>query len=472
MPTSPTDFDLLAIGGGTAGLVSAAGASYLGARAALVEQTALGGDCLWTGCVPSKALLAAARRAAQMAHAHRLGLPSSPPAPDFREVMERVRSARERVAVHDDPERFRKMGVDVRFGTARFIAPETVEVEGVGTLRAKRIVVATGARPVVPPIPGLAEAGFLTHEEAFEENELPPSVIILGAGPIGVEFSQMYARLGSQVTVVEMADEILPREDAEVSATLRELLGADGIHFHLGMKVARVEREGDERVVVGEDGTRLSAHGLFVAVGRQPNTEGLELARAGVALEGAAVQVDDRLRTTAKGVWAAGDVTGGIQFTHAADVMARTVLRNALLPFSSRLDLSNVPRVTYTDPEIAHVGLTETEAAAEGGKTYRYAFDDLDRAIAEGACTGFVKIYADRKGRILGATIVGAGAGELLFPLVLARKHGLRLPDISNTIFPYPTMVEGVKRASDAYQRTRLDGVGGTILRKVVRWLA
>lgn len=472
MALKADSFDLIAIGGGTAGLVSAAGATYMGARAALVERHALGGDCLWTGCVPSKALLAAARRAAQMAHADALGLPRAKVEPDFRQVMDRVREARATVAVHDDPERFRKMGVDVRFGTARFIGPDAVEVEGVGTLRSRRFVIATGARPVTPPIPGLAEAGYLTHEEAFEESALPSSMVILGGGPIGLEFSQMYSRLGSQVTVVEMAPEILPREDADVSATVREALTAEGIRFVLGAKVVRVEREGEDRVVVTEDGTRISAKGLFVAVGRRPNTEGLELERAGVELQGGAVQVDDRLRTTARGIWAAGDVTGGLQFTHAADAMAKTVLRNSLLPFSSRLDLSNTPWVTYTDPEVAHVGLSEEEAAGEGASVYRYAFKDLDRAIAEGATIGFVKISADRKGRILGATIVGTGAGELLIPLVLARKHGLKLPDIANTIFPYPTMSEGVKRAADAYQRTRLDGFGGTVLRKVVRWLA
>jgi len=466
------EYDLVAVGGGTAGLVTAAGSAYLGARPALVEKHALGGDCLWTGCVPSKALLATARRAAHMARARDLGLPSAPPEVDFRTAMERMRKARERVAHHDDPERFRKMGVAVHFGTARFTGPGRLEVEGVGTLQSRRIVIATGARPALPPVPGLEGSGYLTHETAFDQNELPPSMIILGGGPIGLEFAQIYSRLGARVTVVEMLPEILPAEDPDVALALRESMEEEGVNFLLGSGAQAVEREGEHRVVVTQDGNRVRARGLFVATGRRPNTDGLELDRAGVALDNAAVLVDDRLRASAKGVWAAGDVTGGLQFTHAADAMSRTVVRNALLPFSSRSDLSNVPRVTYTDPEVAHVGLTEAEASQWGGTTYRYPMDDLDRAIADGATRGFVKISADRKGRILGASIVAAGAGELLLPLVLARKHGLRLPDISNTIFPYPTMVEGVKRTADAYQRARLDGKAGQILRKVVRWLA
>jgi pyruvate/2-oxoglutarate dehydrogenase complex dihydrolipoamide dehydrogenase (E3) component len=466
------EYDIVAVGGGTAGLVTAAGSAYLGARAALVEREALGGDCLWTGCVPSKALLASARRAAHMGSADDLGLSSHEPRVDFREVMERMRRARERVAHHDDPDRFREMGVAVHFGTARFQEPGALDVEGVGVIRSRRIVIATGARPAIPPIPGLEEAGYLTHETAFDQDELPPSMVILGGGPIGLEFAQIYSRLGATVTVVEMLPEILPAEDPEVATTLREILEEEGITFALGARAEKVEMEGEERVVTTADGRTFRARGILVATGRRPNTGGLEVDRAGVALEGPGVQVDDRLRSSARGVWAAGDVTGGLQFTHAADAMAKTVIRNALLPLSSRVDLSNVPRVTYTDPEVAHVGLTEAEALEQGGKVFRYPMDDLDRAIADGATRGFVKVSADRKGRILGASIVAAGAGELLLPLVMARKHGLKLPDISNTIFPYPTMVEGVKRTADAYQRTRLEGPGGRVLRRVVRWLA
>lgn len=463
------EYDLIAVGGGTAGLVSASGGAYLGAKVALVEKSQLGGDCLWTGCVPSKAMLAAAHAAEHIRTAPRFGLPPLEVSPCFRAVMDRVRAARARVAVHDDPDRIRARGIDVHFGSARFAGPGLLEVEGVGTLSSKRIVIATGARPAAPPIPGLEEAGYLTHEQAFEQDELPGSVLILGGGPIGLEFAQIYARLGASVTVLELLPEILPLEDPEAAEVLRSSLESEGVTFSLGTRASAVEIDGTQRVAVTEDGRRFSGELLFVATGRRPNTEGLELERAGITAD--TLSVDDRLRTTAKGVWAAGDVTGGPQFTHAADVMAKTVVRNALLPFSSKVDLSNVPRVTYTDPEVAHVGLSHAESEEQGGTPFRYDFSDLDRAVTDEATTGFTKITADRKGRILAATVVGKGAGEALMPIVLARKHGLSLADISETIFPYPTMVEGVKRTADAYQRTRLEGAAGHLLRSVVRWL-
>ena len=469
MPTG--EFDLIAIGGGTAGLVSASGGAYLGADVALIERGALGGDCLWTGCVPSKAMLASARAAAGVRRASRLGLPALEVAPVFRDVIDRVRAARAEVAKHDDPARIRARGIDVLFGEARFTGPRTVEVEGVGTFRSRRIVLATGARPAIPPIPGLEEVGYLTHERAFDEDTLPASVVILGAGPVGLEFAQVYQRLGAEVTVIERLDEALPLEDAEAASVVRRTLEAEGVHFSLSTTVAAVETEGTMRRLLTTGGQSFEAESVFVATGRSPRVEGLDLERAGVRVVRGAVRVDARLRTTASGVWAAGDVTGGPQFTHAADVMAKTVVRNALLPLSSRVDLSNVPRVTYTDPEIAHVGLGHTEAETRGARIYRYEFGELDRAIAEGATAGFTKISADRRGRIFGATIVGRGAGELLMPIILARSHGLSLADISSTIFPYPTMAEGVKRTADAYQRARLEGAAGKMLRRIVRWL-
>ncbi len=465
------EYDIVAIGGGTAGLVTAAGAAYLGAHPALIEKEALGGDCLWTGCVPSKALLASARLAHAMSHADELGLTGASPGHAFRDVMERMRAAREKVAHHDDPERFRKMGVGVHFGAARFVSRDTVEVEGVGRVRSKRFVLATGAVPAIPPIEGLEEAGYLTHVTAFEENELPGEIVILGGGPIGLEFSQIYARLGARVSVVEMEEEILPADDPDVAALLHEMLGEEGIRICTGFRATKVEAIDGRKTVTSSDGRRLEGDEIFVAAGRRPLTEGLELERAGVERDGGAVSVDRSLRSTAPTVWAAGDVTGGPQFTHVADYMAKTVLRNALFPFSSKVDYSAVPRVTYTDPEVAHVGIGHEEAEARGGRTYAYDLSDLDRAIVDGTDRGIVKVTADRKGRVLGATILGHGAGDLLQPLVLAIQHDLSLSDLSDTIFPYPTMVEGVKRAADAYQRSRLEGLGGRILRKVVSWL-
>jgi pyruvate/2-oxoglutarate dehydrogenase complex dihydrolipoamide dehydrogenase (E3) component len=465
------EHDLIAIGGGTAGLVSSAGAAYLGVRSALVERAALGGDCLWTGCVPSKALLASARLAHAMRNAESLGLVGTPPADVFCSVMARMREARERVAHHDDPERFRQMGVDVRFGTARFIGPDRIEVEGVGTLKSKRIIIATGARPTVPPVPGLAQAGYQTHETVFELKSHPARVGILGGGPIGLELAQVFSRLGSEVVVIEMLDRILIKEDPDVGDALLAILRQEGIRIELATPAASVEADGSEKVIVAKDGRRFAVDEIIVATGRQPNTGELNLEAAGIETDGAAVRVDAGLRTTNRGVWAAGDVTGGLQFTHVADYMAKTALRNALLPLRTKADYTRVPWVTYTDPEVAHVGMSAQEAEARGAKTYTYGFDDLDRAITDAHTQGFVKISADRKGRILGATILGHGAGDLLQPIVLAMTHGLSLPKIANTIFPYPTMVEGVKRTADAYQRTRLEGTAGRILKKVIAWL-
>jgi len=465
------EYDLVSIGGGTAGLVSAAGASYLGIRAGLIEKNALGGDCLWTGCVPSKALIASARLAHAMRNAGELGLTGAAPAHAFQEVMERMRRVRDSVAHHDDPERFRKMGVDVRFGGARFVGPGTLEVEGVGQIKSKRIVLATGAVPAIPPIPGLEETGYLTYATAFDQNELPSSLVILGGGPIGMEFAQVYRRLGAEVTVVEMLPRILPREDPDVASALQDILEEEGIRFRMGLRAVGVGSEGAEKVMSLDDGSEVRVTEIFVATGRRPLTQDLELERAGVEVIGSAVKVDEKLQTTGKGVWAAGDVTGGLQFTHVADYMAKVVLQNAIFPFKKRVDYGNIPRVTYTDPELAQVGMTQAEGEARGGNTFSYPFLDLDRAIVDGETKGFVKVTADRKGRILGATILGHGAGELLMPLVLAKKNGIPLSKISGTVFPYPTRVEGVKRAADAYQRARLEGTGGRILRKVVSWL-
>ncbi len=465
------EYDLIAIGGGTAGLVSAAGGAYLGIDSAIVERAALGGDCLWTGCVPSKALIASARLAHAMRHADRLGLSAAAPKHAFADVMARMRRARGIVEHHDDPQRFRDMGVDVHFGGAHFVSDREIEVEGVGRLRSKRFVIATGALPIAPPIPGLEDAGFLNHHTLFETDTLPARVAVLGGGPIGLEMAQVMNRLGAQVTVLEMQPRVLPREDIDVAERLQLLLSAEGVELCLGERVVSVTVEEGAKVLTTAAGTRIVADEIFVATGRRPATDGLDLDRAGVRTVNGAVTVDSGLRTSNRRVWAAGDVTGGLQFTHVAEYMAKTVLRNALLPGTTHVDYGDVPWVTYTDPEVAHIGLTAEAAEAVGATTYSYELDDLDRAITDGVARGVVKISADRKGRILGATILGDHAGELLMPLVLAKKHGLKLSKISSTIFPYPTMVEGVKRASDAAQKARLEGIGGQVLKKVISWL-
>ena len=463
--------DLVAVGGGTGGLVSGAGAAYMGLDAAIVEKAALGGDCLWTGCVPSKALIASARLAHRMNGAESLGLDGTGNGHDFRSVMERMRAARSTVAHHDDPERFRKMGVAVHFGTARFVDPHTLDIEGVGRLHSRRFVVATGAVPAIPPIPGLRESGFWTYETVFDQNELPGSIAILGGGPIGTEFAQIFSRLGSRVTILEMAPTILVNEDPDVAAFMETVLEEEGIEVRTGVTVTGV-RTGEGRAVLQtREGDEVSVERVFVATGRRPLTDGLNLEAAGVRTERGAVAVDAHLRTSARTVWAVGDVTGAMQFTHVADQMAKVALRNAILPAKTRIRYDNVPRVTFTDPEVAHVGMSEDEATAGGGTVYRYRLRDLDRAIVDGAAIGFVKVTADTRGRIMGATIVAHGAGDLILPLVLAKQHGLGLGAVANTIFPYPTMVEGVKRASAEFLRSRLNTTAGRTLKKVIQWL-
>lgn len=472
MTATTRTYDLVAVGGGTGGLVAAAGAAYLGMRPAIVEKSALGGDCLWTGCVPSKALIASARLARQMDRAAALGLrPPDGGGHDFRAVMERMRAARSTVAHHDDPERFRKMGVGVHFGAARFLDASTVEVEGVGRIRSKRIVLATGATPATPPIPGLADAGHWNYETVFDQNELPASVVVLGGGPIGLEFAQVFSRLGAKTTVLEMAPSLLLREDPDVAAFVQGLLEAEGIAVRTGSAATRVRAKNGRKAVETADGESVEADQVFVATGRRPCTDGLELEAAGVRTKQGAVEVDRWLRTSAKSVWAVGDVTGGLQFTHVAEHMAKAALRNAVVPGKAAVSYDHVPWVTYTDPEVARVGLGEAEAEAVGGTTYRYQMDDLDRAIVDATAVGLVKVSADRRGKVLGATVVAHGAGELIMPLVVAKRHGLTLTQVAGTTFPYPTMVEGVKRASGEYLRSRLDTFGGRALKRVVGWL-
>jgi pyruvate/2-oxoglutarate dehydrogenase complex dihydrolipoamide dehydrogenase (E3) component len=451
------------IGGGTAGLVIAAGAAALGARVALIERERLGGDCLWTGCVPSKALIAFARRS-------RSGPPGSP----WPGAIGWLESARERIARHDDPARFREMGVDVVSGPARLVGPGRVDVNG-RRFDASRLVVATGAAPALPAIEGLAAVGYVTHRTAFDQKALPASFTMIGGGPIAVELALTYARLGAKVTVLEHRQEILPREDPEVGRLIRECLVHEGICVRTGVRVRRVAREGEAKVAYGEAGERFASSELFVAVGRGPEVTDLALERAGVELDHGAVRVDERLRTTQRGIWAAGDVTGGPQFTHAAEDMARVVVQNALTPVPTRVDYRLVPRVTFTDPEVAAVGLTAGEATAAGVRceVSRYQFGDLDRAIVDGAGMGFCKVVTGRGGKILGATIVGRGAGELIATVVLAMRHGIPLPRLASAIYPYPTMGEIVKRTAQQWYRARYgDTWRGRLLRRLIRlWL-
>lgn len=473
-------FDLVIIGGGTAGLVAAAGSAALGARVALVERDRLGGECLWTGCVPSKGLIASARIAHAMETAGRFGLMPRTARPSDTGVLESVRDVRARIQPHDDPERFREMGVEVIQAAARLRSEHVVEA-GDRRLRGRKILLATGSRPAIPPVDGLVETGFITHEDAFDRAELPDSSVILGAGAIGVEVSQAYRRLGVETTLVETAPRVLPREDPEISAAVQELLEEEGIRVLTGRGAVRaVPREdGSARLELESTGPTearqeasgaVNAEEIFVATGRSPNVESLGLEQVGIEANGSGVVVDDRLRTSLSHVFAAGDVIGGYQFTHVADHEARTVVRNALFPFSSAVDYSTVPWAIFTDPPVARVGLTEAEARerhGDGVDVVRYDLAHLDRAITDRSPRGLVKIVVDRRGRILGGHLLGEDAGSVIMELTLAMREGVELGTLSEVVHPYPTMSEGLRRAADAHRRT---GLTSTMERWLDRW--
>ena len=468
-------FDLVVIGGGTAGLVASAGAASLGARTALIERERLGGECLWTGCVPSKALVGTARIAAIMRRAGDFGLGPEEPVPQptsplrqpvlGKGVLDSVRAVRERVQPHDDPERFRRLGVEVLEGEPACLLSPTRVSAGGRILEARSILVATGSRTDLPPVEGLEGAGFYTHETAFEDRELPESVVILGAGPIGVEFAQAYSLLGVAVTIVELAPGLLPREDPELAGLVEERLREDGVRVLTGHVATRAgTRAGRSTLHVraiddaSDEGRAIEAQRIFVATGRRANIEGLGLGAAGVDASPEGIRVDDRLRTTQKRIFAAGDVIGGLRFTHVADHEARTVVRNALFPFPVRADYSVVPWVVFTDPPLARVGLTEEEAKQRHGKVriYRYDLADLDRVIADRGRGGLVKLVTDRRGRLLGGHVLAPSAGTMIVEVALAMKHGVSVAGLSTLIHPYPTMSEGIRRAADMYYRTKL----------------
>ena len=464
-------FDIVAIGGGTAGLVTAAGSAGLGARVALIERDRLGGDCLWTGCVPSKALISSARVAHHFRHAAAHGLRAVRPEIEGADVLASVRDVRAEIEPHDDPERFRAMGVDVVEGSARFVSPHEVEVNG-RRLRGRRFVIATGSRAAVPPIPGLEEAGYFTHAEAFDRDTIPGSLAVVGGGPIGVELAQAFRRLGADVTVVELLDRLMVREEPELAELLTDRLRNEGIRIRTGRIVTRVERVGDRRrVTIAPAGDATGAGAdtaetfevdeVLVAAGRAPNTEGLGLDVAGVETSKGWVTVDAKLRTSRRHIFAAGDVTGGFLFTHVADHEARTVVQNALFPVRANIDYGVIPWCTYTEPELAHVGLTEAEARERHGSAvsaHVYDIGNLDRAIAERAAVGRVKIVVGKGGSILGGHILAAGGGTMIAEIALAMKAGVKLGTLASLVHPYPTMSEGVKRTADAYRRTMLSG--------------
>jgi pyruvate/2-oxoglutarate dehydrogenase complex dihydrolipoamide dehydrogenase (E3) component len=474
-PTTPIDADICVIGAGSAGLSVAAGAAQMGARIVLIERGKMGGDCLNYGCVPSKSLLAAAHAAAAARAARFFGVTVSEPAIDACLVHDHVQQVIAAIAPHDSVERFEGLGVRVIRGHGRFIGPDEVAVETEGVrIRARRFVIATGSSPAVPPIPGLSEVPFLTNETIFDLTAAPAHLIIIGGGPIGVEMAQAHAQLGARVSIIEMAS-LLPKDDCELVAVVRQRLAGDGVTVHERTRVISAANtpSGIRVVVAGPDERDRPMEGshLLVAAGRRPNIAELGLEKAGVAWSDGGISVDRRLRTANPRIYAIGDVVGGPQFTHVAGYHAGIVIRNALFRLPATVDLKAVPWVTYTQPELAQVGLTEALAVRQHAnvRVLRWPYRDNDRAQAERLTDGLIKVVVSPRGRILGAGIVGAAAGELIQPWVLAIGEGLKIGAMARMIAPYPTLGEISKRAAGSFYTASLFSER---TRRIVRWLA
>ena len=469
-------YHLVVVGAGTAGLIAASFAAGAGGRVALVEQHLMGGDCLIVGCVPSKAIIRSSRVFAELRDAASLGwrVPEGAEA-DFPAVMARMRRVRAQISPNDSASRYRdQKGVDVFLGPGRFTASDTLEVEG-KTLRFKKAVIATGARATYPPIAGLADVGFLTNETVFNLTERPRRLAVIGAGPIGSELAQAFCRLGSEVTLLEMADHILVREDPDAAAIVQASMIRDGVNLVVKCGVQRVERTDAGKVIHFTCGGERSVvvDEILVGAGRAPNVEGLNLEAAGVTYDRHGVQVNDSLQTSNPRIYGAGDVCMAWKFTHAAEEAARVAVQNALLPGRRKLSALTMPWCTYTDPEIAHVGMYEHEARQRGidVDTFTHPWRDVDRAITDGEEDGFIKIHV-KKGtdQILGATIVARHAGETISELTLAMVGKVGLKTLARVIHPYPTQADALRRAAFAYSVTRVTPLVKKLLGLWMKW--
>lgn len=475
-PTPSGKYNLVVLGAGTAGLVSAGGTGGLGGKVALIERALLGGDCLNIGCVPSKAVIRAARAVYDAKNAASFGVQfSEPPTISFAKVMERMRRLRAEIAPHDSAERFRdEFHVDVFIGDGKFVSASEIEVAG-QRLRFDRAVIATGARAAVPPINGLSELGYFTNETIFTLTELPARLAVIGAGPIGCELAQAFQRFGAQVIVVDQGT-VLPREDTDVAAIVQRQLEREGVEFLLNANVLCAEHRHDAKaLIVSQQGTERAVlcDAILVATGRTPNVDGLGLETAGVTYSQQGIGVDDRLRTSNPRIYAAGDVCSQYKFTHAADAMARNVIANAFFFGRRKVSALTIPGCTFTDPEIAHVGYTEAEAKQAGFSvaTITQSFADVDRAILDGETEGLARVHYDPKtGKILGGTIVARHAGEMIGQLTQAITAGLKLSALSSTIQPYPVQSDALKKLGDAYMRTKLTPLVKTIFEQWFAW--
>ncbi len=468
-------YNLVVIGAGTAGLVTAAGAAGLGAKVALIERGLMGGDCLNVGCVPSKALIAAGRAAAACRRANQFGIRGTENITvDFSTVMQRLRKLRARISLNDSAQRFSKLGVDVYFGQARFVDSNTVEVDG-ALLRFKRAVIATGARAAAPDLPGLDTVHYLTNENLFALTELPRRLGVIGAGPIGCEMAQTFSQLGSEVFLFETEHGVLPREDRDAADIVQQAMLDDGMTLRCCSKQLRIRNENGMRLSVQSHGHTYDEafDQILVSVGRTPNTENLNLEGVGVDYHAKGVVVNERMQTTNPQIYAAGDICSEYQFTHAADYLARIVIQNSLFLGRKKSSSLVIPWCTYTSPEIAHVGLSERGAKESNVDidTYVQKFHDVDRAVLDGEENGFVKIHTRRgSDKILGATIVASSAGDLISEVTLAISRGVGLGRFASVIHPYPTQADAIRKLGDQYNRTKLTPFVKSMFGKWLSW--
>ena len=462
--------DLCVIGAGSGGLAVAAGAAQMGAEVVLVERGAMGGDCLNFGCVPSKSLLAAARVANVWRRGAELGICYGRPQVEFAAVADSVQRVIAEIAPNDSVERFEALGVRVLHAEARFTGPRAVRA-GDAEIRPRRFVIATGSQPAIPPIRGLRDVPYLTNETVFANRRLPEHLIVIGGGPIGVEMAQAHCRLGSRVTLLDIGP-LLPRDDPELSALLARRLSSEGIVCRPGVEVTGIEGTSEAIVVRLANGEQVTGSHLLVAAGRRPTVDALDLAAAGIASTAQGITVDARLRTTNRRVFAVGDVAGGPQFTHIALYHAGIVIRNALFHLPAKVDYRALPWVTYTDPELAQVGLTETAARAvePAARVLRWRFAENDRAQTERETEGMVKVVTGKSGRVLGASILGAGAGDLILPWALAISQKLKIGAMANLVVPYPTRGEASKRAAGSYYTAALFSARTRRLVRLLAW--